>query len=103
EQAVVGAGLVGVGVITALGDVKNARGQPAADKLGDQLESIAQLRSGIAGLVLHAAGDGADFVGADLGVERGAFNEVERRTFVSGRAVNRAIAAAGILARRAEV
>jgi hypothetical protein len=46
---------------------------------------------------LHAAGDGEDFVGTDLRVERGAFEEINGGTALRRRAADRADGRAGIV------
>ena len=42
QQTLLGGNLVGVGVVAALRDVINARGQAAADEFGDELEGIGE-------------------------------------------------------------
>ena len=99
QQTVVRARLVCMRVITALRDVKNPRRQTAPNQLRHELERVRQLRLRISGFALGLAGDGADFVRTDLRVERGALDEIQRRTAMRNCAVNRADRATRILRR----
>ena len=79
-----GSGLVRMRIVAALGDVIDARGKPAGDETGDQAQTLAKLISGVIGLGLRFTGDFEDFVGAELGVEGDALQEIEGASLVFG-------------------
>src|SRR5690348_3838180 len=72
-------GLVRMGVVTALRDVKDPCWQSPTDQLRHQFQTVAQLRGWVLTFRADPTGNRANLVGADLRIERGALEKIERR------------------------
>ncbi len=77
HEAVVGGLFVGVGVKASEGDVVDAGFETAGDHLGHHLELLGEGGVGIGNAAFVFGGDGENFFAGELGVEGGAFEEVE--------------------------
>ena len=96
EQAVLRVQLIAVRVVAALRDVEDARRQTAADQARDEPQRIAKPAHRISRLVFNFVAGLANFIGADLRVERRAFDVIESRAFAHRRAGKVPNARAGI-------
>ena len=80
--------LVGMGVVTALGHVINARGEIARDEPGHHLELGGQLTVGIRSAIFRLAQNGANRVARDNRIHRGMAEKINRLGFIAGDAAS---------------